>query len=160
MFERGNHEIILLVIVNPILSAHQAQQIKTDTIGAGIVEAENALTIAGYDTRAVNTQPRWFLDQTKLDRIPVQPRKLMQCAKAKAAQSALPISDHIIGENRVREHRDMAENIVEHIGFLKVIELFGRADKIACRKTPICEVIEKHIVGNKPRHRDDLPTRC
>src|SRR5690606_37448779 len=57
------------------------------------------------------------------------------------------------------EHRDMAEDVVEDVGFLHIVKLLGRADEIACRKAPVGEMIEKDIVGYEARHCDDLPTR-
>ncbi len=84
---------------------------------------------------------------------------MLQRIEFKAAQPAFAIGDHIVGEHGVGEHRDMAEDVVEDVGFLEVIELFGRADKIARGKAPVREVVEEDIVGDEAGHRDDLPPR-
>ena len=49
----------------------------------------------------------------------------MQRAKTQATQTALAISHHIIGKDRVGEHRDMTKHVVKDIGFLQIIQLFG-----------------------------------
>src|SRR3546814_7952746 len=53
----------------------------------------------------------------------------------------------------------MAEDVVEDVGFLKIVELLRRADEIARGKAPVREMVEKDVVGDEPRHRDDLPSR-
>ena len=55
----------------------------------------------------------------------------------------------------------MSEHVVKNIGFLQIIELLRRADKIACRKAAVSEMIEEHFIGDQSGHGDDLPTgRC
>ena len=55
----------------------------------------------------------------------------------------------------------MAKDIMEHIGFLQVIELVGPPDEIACDKRAIGKMIEKHVVGNQAGHGNKAPSgRC
>ena len=48
---------------------------------------------------------------------------------------------------------------MEDVGLLQIIELFGAADEIACRKATVGKMIEKDIVGHQARHSNDLPAR-
>ncbi len=57
----------------------------------------------------------------------------------------------------VREHRDMAEHVVEAVGRLEIVELLARADEIADREHPFAEHREEHVIGNKPGNRDRAP---
>lgn len=82
---------------------------------------------------------------------------MFQRSEFKRPDPAAPISFHIIGKAPVREHRDMAENIVEYIRFLQIIELVRPPDEIAGHETAIGEVIEKHIVGHQTGHSNHLP---
>ena len=54
----------------------------------------------------------------------------------------------------------MAENIVEHVGFLQIIQLIGSPDEIARDKAAVGKMIEKNLIRHKPRHRHDLPAGC
>jgi hypothetical protein len=49
----------------------------------------------------------------------------------------------------------MAEDIVEDIGLLDVIELRFRANEARRWKAPVREMLEKHVVGHEPRHGHD-----
>src|SRR5260370_14551573 len=51
----------------------------------------------------------------------------------------------------------MAEDVVEDVGVLEVVELSALADELACREAPIGEMFEEHLVGNEARYRDDWP---
>src|SRR5258708_1515917 len=51
----------------------------------------------------------------------------------------------------------MAEDVVEDVGLLEVVELIALADELARREAPIGEMFEEHLVGNEARYRDDLP---
>jgi hypothetical protein len=51
----------------------------------------------------------------------------------------------------------MAEHVVEDVRFLQIIELVGPADEIARDEAAIGHMIEEHLVGHQPGHRDDLP---
>ena len=51
----------------------------------------------------------------------------------------------------------MAEDVVEHVGFLDVIEGLARADEIARGETPVGQVPEEHVVGDQHGHGDHAP---
>src|SRR3546814_9060178 len=51
----------------------------------------------------------------------------------------------------------MAEDVVEDVGFLQIVELLRGADEIARGKAPVGEMVEEGGVGYQPRHRDDPP---
>ena len=52
----------------------------------------------------------------------------------------------------------MAEYIVEHVGFLDVVECFAGADEIAGRETAIGKVPEEYVIGDQHWHGYDRPT--
>ena len=54
----------------------------------------------------------------------------------------------------------MAEDVVENVGLLKIIQFFRLADEMTGRKPPVGEVIEEHFVRDQTRHGDDLPARA
>ena len=60
-------------------------------------------------------------------------------------------------EARVAQHRHMAENVVEQVGLLEIIELREAADEIAHRKHPLGQHREEDQVGHQPRHRHRAP---
>ena len=62
-----------------------------------------------------------------------------------------------LGKIMVREHRDMAEQIVEAVGRLEIIELVAGADEIADREHALAQHGEEDRVGHQPRHRDGAP---
>jgi hypothetical protein len=51
----------------------------------------------------------------------------------------------------------MAENIVEAVRLLQIVEAVGRADEIADREAPLGQQGEEGIVGHQPRHRHAAP---
>src|SRR3546814_12602785 len=53
----------------------------------------------------------------------------------------------------------MTEYVVEHIGFLAIADLLGRAKKIGGGEAAIGQVLEKGGVRNPARNRHDLPPR-
>ncbi len=126
-------------------------------LGLRIVEREAALGEAGDDARAVDAQALGLGDQAEFDRIPVKPRKMLQRAQLERALAAAAIGCEIIREDRVGEHRYMAEHVVEHVRFLQIVELVGPADEIARDEAAIGHVVEEHIVRHQAGHRHDLP---
>jgi hypothetical protein len=51
----------------------------------------------------------------------------------------------------------MAEDVMEDIRLLQIVELIGRADEGAGRKTPIRQMLEEHRVGHEARNGDHAP---
>src|SRR3546814_8444537 len=68
--------------------------------------------------------------ETELDRIEPQPSEEIRGAQLFGAQSRPAISDQKFRKSGVGEHRHMTEYVVEHIGFLAIADLLGRAKKI------------------------------
>ena len=54
----------------------------------------------------------------------------------------------------------MAEDIVENVGFLQIVELVGTANEVACHEPAIGEMVEKDVVGDKAGDRDHPPSGC
>ncbi len=72
---------------------------------------------------------------------------------------ALAIGLHVIGEDRMGQHRDMAEHVVEDVRLLDIVELVGAADELAGGKAAVGEMVEEDLVGHQRRHRDHAPAR-
>ncbi len=53
----------------------------------------------------------------------------------------------------------MAEYLVENVGFLQVVQLFGRADKSGDGKALAGQQLEKRLERNQRRHPGHLPAR-
>ena len=59
----------------------------------------------------------------------------------------------------VREHWDMAEQVVKAVRRLEIIELVSGPNEIADREDAAGQHREKDLVRHKPRHRDRAPAR-
>ena len=75
------------------------------------------------------------------------------------AQTAFAVGLQIIGEHRMHQHRHVAEDIVEDVGLLEVVELRS-ARRMNCpgREAAMREMVEEHLGRHEPRHGHDLPT--
>jgi hypothetical protein len=51
----------------------------------------------------------------------------------------------------------MAEDVVEDVGLLQVVELVGPADELAGREAPVRQVVEEDLVGHQAGHGHHLP---
>ena len=51
----------------------------------------------------------------------------------------------------------MPEHIVEHVGFLQIVELVRPADEIARDEAAVRHMVEEHVVRHQSRHCHDLP---
>ncbi len=122
-----------------------------------IVEAVYRFAGRGENPRAVDPQPLLCRKQPKLDGVPIKPRQVTQMAEAQRLQPALAVGLHVIGENRVHQHRHMAVDVVEDVRLLQVVELVAMPDETGRGEAPAGEKRKKHVVGNQPRHRDDAP---
>ena len=79
-----------------------------------------------HDAGAENSQAFGGLDQPELDRVPVEAREIVQVAALHGAAAALAIGLQEIGVDRIGEQRHMAEDIVEDVRLLEIVELvFG-----------------------------------
>ncbi len=72
-------------------------------------------------------------------------------------QAALTIGLHIVGKHRVGQQGYMAEHIMEHIRFLKVVDLFGGTDEVASHKAAVGQMVEEHLVRHQTRNGHHLP---
>src|SRR6516225_10291270 len=78
-------------------------------------------------------------------------------AKPQRLQSTLAISLHVIGEDRVHQQRHVAADVVEDVGFLKIIELIATPNKTGRGEPAAREMGEENIVRHKTGDRDDPP---
>ncbi len=110
------------------------------------------------DAGSVDPQTRRRLHQAKLHRVPVETGEVGKATQAHRPLAAPAIGLHVVGEHRIGQHRDVAEDIVEDVGLLQVVQLMRLADELAGREAAIGQVIEEHIVGHQARHGDHAPT--
>ena len=116
----------------------------------GIVQAVYRLARRGQASRPVYTQTRRGRDQAELDRIPVEPRKVMQVVQTQGAQPALAIGLHVVGEDRVGQHRHMAEHVVEDVRLRKVVESWRSRMKRAAGKRRLARRSKNAASGIRP----------
>ncbi|MEJ1970504.1 MAG: hypothetical protein WDN03_18030 [Rhizomicrobium sp.] len=127
-------------------------------LGEGALDRVDRFRPAGRDARAVEAHAIDAFDQPELDRVPVEPRQVLERPElVQRPLAALAIGFHVIGEDRVGQHRHMAEHVVEDIGLLQIVELAGAADELAGREAPVGEMVEEDLVRHQRRHRDDAP---
>ena len=67
---------------------------------------------------------------------------------------------HEVGEPAVGEHRDMAEDVVEDVRLLQIVEAGGGPDEIAGRELAPGQMCEEDFIGKLARNRDDRPSRA
>jgi hypothetical protein len=157
VLEAVGDEIGLLEVVDPVARAHDAPQVEGDAVGRGRVEREDALAETGDDAGAVKLQALAVADEAELHRIPVKPRQSAHGAVPRRAEPALAIGLHVVGEDRVGEQGDVAEDVVEDVGLLQVVALRRRADEPARDERSVGEVSEEDAVGHQAGHGDDAP---
>ncbi|MEI9992572.1 MAG: hypothetical protein WDM86_21390 [Rhizomicrobium sp.] len=151
-------EIALLEIVDPVLGAHHPLQVEADAVGRGALDRMDRFRPARHDARTVDAQAVLAGDQPELDRVPIEPRQILQRVEfVQRPHPALAISLHVIGEDRMSQHRHMAEHVVEDVRLLDIVELVGAPDELAGGKAAVGEVVEEDLVGHQRRHGDDAP---
>ena len=100
---------------------------------------------------------RWRM--AKLHRVPVQPQPDgADDPGAKPVVTTLAVGLHVIGENRVREHRRATENIVEICPApANSRELAAERTNRPAGKTTMREMIEEYGVRHETGHGHDAP---
>ena len=83
----------------------------------------------------------------------------MQLAPPLGLKTSCAIGRHVVGEDGIGKHRNMAENIMEDVGLLEIVQLACRTNETARRKSAISQVLEKDFVGNQAVHRHHAPAR-
>ncbi len=51
----------------------------------------------------------------------------------------------------------MAEDVVEDVRLLEIVELLGPADEATGGEAPVGQVIKEHLIGHETRHRHNGP---
>ena len=110
-----------------------------------------------HDAGAKNAQALRRVQQPKLDRVPIEPGQVVQPAQTQGAQPSLAISLHVVGEDRIGQHRHMAEHVMENVRLLQIVKLIGAADKSARGKTAVGQVRVEYLVWNQPGHGNHTP---
>ena len=81
----------------------------------------------------------------------------MQLAEAHRTLSALAVGLHEVRKHRIGEQRHMAENVVEDVRFLQIVELGFRADEGPCGESAIRQMVEENLVRHQFGDRHDTP---
>src|SRR5947209_448940 len=95
--------------------------------------------------------------QAELDAVPIEPGGAMALTGRDRRLTEVTDMPRHFREIVVREHRDMAEQIVEAVRRFEVVELFALADEIAHRKDALAEHCEEDFVRDEAGHRDRAP---
>ena len=117
------------------------------------------LAARGKNAGAVRAQAARGAHQPELHRVPVQPgQHLERRGRARVrADGAVRLDE--VREHRVREHGQVAEEVVEQIGFDEIVELVAPAHPHRDREAALGQVREEIRFGNEPRNADDFETR-
>src|SRR5208282_348645 len=96
--ERGNDEIGFLEIVDAVFRAHDALQIEADAVRRWALHRIDRLRAGRDDAGPVNAQAFGAVDETEFDRIPIEPREILEAIEfAECPPAALAISLHVVG---------------------------------------------------------------
>ena len=93
----------------------------------------------------------------ELDRVPIKAREIVQLAALHGAAASLAIGLEEIGIDRIGEQRHVAEDIVEDVRLLKIIELVLGPDECRGGKAAVRQMLEESVVGDEPRDRHHAP---
>ena len=157
VLEALDHEVGRLEIVDHVVGTHHPVDVEHDPVGALRLDREYRLARAREDPGAIGPHVFAFEDQSELDRVPIERAQRLQAVVAHRLPPGAAIFLHVIGVHRVSQHRDVTEDIVEHVGLLDVVEGLAGADEITGREAAVGEVPEEHMVGNQHRNRHHRP---
>ena len=158
ILETVDHEIGRLQIGNDIVGPHDAIDIQRDPVRAFRFGRKNDLRRTGQDACTIGLDAVGFLDKPEFDGVPVQRAERLQPIVTHRFPARTTVFLHVVGENRVGQHRHMAEHVVKYVGFLDVIERLARADEIAGGETSVRQMPEEHVVRDQHGHGNDAPT--
>src|SRR5207342_601213 len=120
-------------------------------------DGEMGFTEAGSEAGAEDLHFAALARQAEFDGVPVEPRNHVAEAGGDGRYAQAPHRLHQPGDGLMGEQRHMAENIVEAVRLLQIVEAVGRSDEVADRETELGQHGEKGIVRHQPRNRDAMP---
>src|SRR5690606_4648498 len=149
----------LLEGVDAVAGAHDPLQVEADAVGRGAFQAVDGLALGADDAAAVDAQAASLANQAELHRVPVQPGQVDQRLRADAVRldAAAAVGGHVVGEDRVHQQRDVAEQVVEQVRFAQVVQLFGFADPPGDREAAVGQVLEEGQFRQQALDADQLP---
>ena len=157
MLEAVDDEVAGLKGVYAVAAAHQPLQVKSYATWLGGCDAVAQFAGRTEDARAIGPQALRRGNQTKLHRVPIQPRQQLAGVQPAGFHAAGAIGLHVVGKGRDEQQGHMAEQVVKDIGLDHVVEFLGPAYPVRDRKFALCQQCEKGLFGNEPGHADDLP---
>ncbi len=157
LLEAVDNEIGLLEIIDDVSGPHDAFEVEAEPVGRRIFEREHGFGRGRHDAGAEDAQTLGCLHETELDRVPVEAGEIGELPELQRPPPALAVGFEKIGKFRHREHRHMAEHVVENVGFFEIVEFALGSDKGACRKAPTRQKIEERLIGDEPGYRHDVP---
>ena len=119
-------------------------------------QAVDRLLGRGEDAAAVDAPAGRGIDQAELDGHPVQPRQVHALLLARG-QAELAVGVGEFGEPGVGQQRAVAEDLVEDVRLLQVVQLFRGADKGGDREALAGQQLEEGLEGNQRRHLGHAP---
>src|SRR5690606_13584499 len=159
LLEAVDDEVGLLVVVDAVARAHDPLEVEADAVGRRRLQAVHRLAAGRDDAAAVDAQPAGLADEPELHRVPVQPGQVLQRVRADGVRldPAAAIGGHVVGEHRVHQQRHVAEEVVEEVRLLDVVDLLGAADPPGDREAPVGQVVEEVEFGQQALHADQAP---
>ena len=150
-------KVLFLESVLDVGSGQDLMQVKGYTASVGR-KAVVGLRNGGKDTGAVDLALVVFANKTELDGIPVEAGDLLddlflvEIAFGDHRQFMKKVCDAGVGEQR-----DMAEGVVEHIGFFEVVKLLFFTEPGSGTKVSVGHEHKELTVGNEAGDGVDLP---
>ena len=115
------------------------------------------LAEARQDPGAVDPRLALLEREPEFDRVPIQPRHPVKLPELHCLATEKAKFLHEIGDRRLGQQRHVPEHVVEHVGFLEIVELACLADEIARGEAAVGEMLEEHVIGDQPGDRDHRP---
>ncbi len=148
-------EVHRLQDVDAVWRAHGFDHIEGLMLGL-VREAIERFLRRGEDAAAVDAPAGRRVHQAEFDGHPVQARQVDALLLA-GPEAELAVGVGEFGEPGVGQQRAVAEDLVEDVRLLQVVQFFRRADEGGDREALARQQLEEGLEGNQRRHARHLP---
>src|SRR5215469_10536050 len=125
--------------------------------GAAALDYVQAFPVRADQPASVELDFVALADQPELDGVPEEPAQAFQNLLIFDGCTDTAVALEEIREDFMRVHGDVAEDVVEDVGFGGVFERFAAANPGGGRKAAGCEHLKKRGCGQEPAHRSRVP---
>jgi hypothetical protein len=157
ILEAVDDEIARLEIVDVIAGAHYAFEIEGEVMGGRVVHHIFRLAEGRDDACAVDTDALRLADQPEFDGVPVEAGKELHPLGLDCHQPDATILVHVVGIGGIGQQRHMAEDIMEYVGLLQIVELLAAADEGPGRELAVGQHLEEGTRRDEAWHRHHFP---